>query len=439
MAMSLAMDSFFDVFKSPMIQNSIQATEFVNISPINALQPGAPIDFLATAGDWGSSKYINLAESQFIFTVRVRKNGNAAPGADEEVSCIQNLGHSMWAKVQVCLGSTEVGDSNSYYPYEAYFTNLLSKTKDQQNTIMAVEGWWGRDTAGQLAVIRTTDGNAANTGALARHGIIGTGQTVELIMRPRRPIFNLARALPPGLQVRIKFTPVPSPFVLTRGVDNNHSYDLEIISAKFQLCLVTATPTQDVVMKQMRQSNNMLFNLKRVTLKTMTIAAGKTTSELDNIFVGPVPNRILFGMVLSSSIAGGIGSNPLHFQHFNVNEISLDVNGRRFPSESLKPIWTGLYNEAYTGLFKSLHKLNSQIVPRLTREEFGGGYTIFGFDLTASNDCEFTASPQGSGNTRLQLRFSQGLASAITVVMLAEFDDYIQIDKNNQVFTRPGL
>ena len=70
----------------------------------------------------------------------------------------------------------------------------------------------------------------------------------------------------------------------------------------------------------------------------------------------------------------------------------------------------------------------------LSRSDFGGGYTLFAFDLTPQlNSSDPTFELIKSGNIRLEVHFADVTPRTLTAVELAEHDNLLQIDKDRHV------
>jgi len=70
-------------------------------------------------------------------------------------------------------------------------------------------------------------------------------------------------------------------------------------------------------------------------MKTFTIAVGSKSLSIDNAVLGAIPKRLLFTMVKNTSFIGSLDSNPYKFQHYDISDFSLFVNGKHFPNEGL--------------------------------------------------------------------------------------------------------
>ena len=70
----------------------------------------------------------------------------------------------------------------------------------------------------------------------------------------------------------------------------------------------------------------------------------------------------------------------------------------------------------------------------LSRSDFGGGYTLFAFDLTPQlNLSDPIFDLIKSGNIRLEVHFANATPRTLTADVLAEHDNLLQIDKDRHV------
>jgi len=77
------------------------------------------------------------------------------------------------------------------------------------------------------------------------------------------------------------------------------------------------------------------YNMTRDELKTFTFSAGSKSLSIDNAVLGPIPKRLLFTMVKNADFIGTMDSNPYKFQHYDISDFSLFVNGKQYPNEGL--------------------------------------------------------------------------------------------------------
>ena len=93
------------------------------------------------------------------------------------------------------------------------------------------------------------------------------------------------------------------------------------------------------------------------------------------------------------------------------------------------------YTRAYLSLMDSIQLVGEDRGNSITYSDYKNGYCLFGFDLTP--DCRDGAHWDlvNDGSTSVKIEFDKDTpASGIKVIVLAEFDNLISIDKNRNVF-----
>ena len=108
-------------------------------------------------------------------------------------------------------------------------------------------------------------------------------------------------------------------------------------------------------------------------------------------------------------------------------------NARTCYQTHITGLRTWLYIRAYDSLFAGTGKLCKDEGLYINREDFGNGYALYAFDLTADlgKDDHFSLVRQGS--VRLALKFAAALDATITVVAYAEFENIIEVDRDRNV------
>jgi len=153
------------------------------------------------------------------------------------------------------------------------------------------------------------------------------------------------------------------------------------------------------------------YPIKRVVCTAFAIPQNYLDANYEKVFSGQLPKRIVVGLVDNRAFNGDRTRNPFNFQHFDLAEISLYLDGQQ--QHALKPIQpsfgNGLYVRAYNMLFAGTSKLNHDEGKHISREDFVEGYALYAYDLTAdlAEDDHFNLVKHG--NVRLALKFSAAL------------------------------
>ena len=125
---------------------------------------------------------------------------------------------------------------------------------------------------------------------------------------------------------------------------------------------------------------------------------------------------------------------PFHAKNNAINFLAVYVDGRQVPAKPLQPNFeTGQYVRSYVNLFSATGKQAQDEGNELTRDDFGNGYTFFGFDLTpdaCDGSCFHLVQ---KGNLRIEIHFAAPLAQTVNVVVYGESEAVLEIDKGRNI------
>ncbi len=419
----------------PAILDSSKARAFDReFTPISALQHGAPIEFAVPGADL---LYLDLAESYLLVTAKIQTAANADPAADAEVGPINLTLHSLFSNVDVDLGGKMISDPNGHYPYRAYLESLLTYDREAQESKLQCAGWY-KDTATKMKTFIALGANATNLGLKSRAALFNSGAEVQLSGRIHSDIFHQPLAIPANVPLKIKLTPSKDNFVIVTpapaGQNVQENYKICITDARLYIHTIEVTHSLALAHEQMLLRKNAHFDIDRVTMKHITIPQGQTSALHDNIFLGQLPKRVVVALVRDAAMAGGYQQNPFAFEHFDVNYLALYVNGEMFPNRPYQPDYTHhKYIREYMSLCQGMGVLNSNRSVSIPRSDFTDGYTIYVFDLTGEASSGPNKIASKSGSIRIELKFSAATPATINILLYAEFDSFIEIDKYRSV------
>lgn len=166
-------------------------------------------------------------------------------------------------------------------------------------------------------------------------------------------------------------------------------------------------------------------------MKYFTRGPNTTDLDINNIFTGVMPRRFFFGMLRQGAFDGEYARDPYNFQHFGLEKYSFDFGQE---SASFQPVEVDFANGMNTFAH---HQLSRAVRGPLayTIDEYNNPHCLFGVDLSVSqNDDCFEILKQGSANLRIKLRAV--VDHAIVIVVFAEYDSEIEVNKDRQVIKR---
>lgn len=410
-----------DIFATPPTQTSIESGATLCYRPISSLSDASPIEFVITSS---GDEYIDLAHTTLQVIAKVRIDGDVAANAQADVAPVNNWLHSIFEHVDVCLNQKCITSPSNNYGYRAYLETLLNYGSDAKSSHLSTH-LWHKDTANNMGPV------TANTGYSKRKTLTAGEKTIEMYGNLHCDIFNQDKFMINGVDMTIKFIKSKKEFHLM-GVTTAH---LELIEANLFVRKVKINPSILIAHNRALGVTTAKYPITRVEIKTFTIAADIQSKSIDHLFLGQLPKRCIIGMVDGTAFNGSLATNPFNFKHFNYNYLSLYLDSTQIPSRPLTPDFANnKFTREYHTLFSGSGVHFADTGNTISLEEYPNGYCLTAFDLTPDLSCnEPHWNIIKSGTLRAEIRFAEPLANTITLIVFAEFDNIIEVDKNRNV------
>ena len=164
-------------------------------------------------------------------------------------------------------------------------------------------------------------------------------------------------------------------------------------------------------------------------------APGKKGPDMNALFNGKIPTKVIIGLVSNEAFVGDWQKNPFNFTHMDLNSACLVVDGCPLLTQPWQPDFKwGLYAETYHSLLKSSGMYPSDWSNRMSAEQFEGGSMLLSWDLMPDDsDCVAYLSPRRLGLVKASLRFARPLPATTTLIAYAQYDNLVVIDTNHTV------
>ena len=144
--------------------------------------------------------------------------------------------------------------------------------------------------------------------------------------------------------------------------------------------------------------------------------------------------RVTMCMVEGRALRGHYNHYPYNFQHFNLNHLLLLVNGKQIPTQAFKPDFTAQrFIDDYDSLYDAFGRYGADFALSFSRDDYRQGYAIWVFDLTPGNCSSGCITPRVEGNVRLELQLAAATTETVQIILCAEYDSSIEIDKFRNV------
>ena len=327
-----------------------------------------------------------------------------------------------------------ISTSNRLYPYKAIIEALSEYGESASTSWLAASGfvWWREGGTHKLAA--KAELQPMFNDFLAPGFVAGKEQTF------RGPLFgdimNQDRTLLSNTRVTINLSRASNPFLIASPTDTVKKYVLKITDMSLFLRHVNLDDTFRVGLEKQLAHKPAAYPFVRTEMRSFVVGKGVNSWNNANAFQGPLPRRIVFGLVTDVSASGSQTTDPFYFAHHDVNSIEVTYNGKRVPSYALKPDFSNLpysassiYTESMKGLGKCLYNSDCG----LSMTEWTKGKTLYAIDFAphmGQSDC---FSPHADCGLSISLGFGTATTAVLNLILFGQFESIVTIDQSRNV------
>lgn len=421
--------SELDLFSVPPTQVSVESAIVQEFQPLAALTHLLPVEFCVLGS---GQEYIDLANMQLYVRAKItRANGTNIDDTDI-VAPVNLTLHSLFSEVDLKLNDTTVTSNNNTYAYRAYLETLLSYGLDAKDSQLTCSLYY-KDSSRHMDVAEVAGAGATNEGLVTRYGYFQGSRICDMMGRLHLDLCFQERLVPSDVGLRLRLVRNKDAFCLM-AAGQAPAYRLQITDCKLYVRKVRLSPSVYVAHGKALEISNAKFPIERIVCKTFTVPMGNLDFSQENIFSGQLPTRLVVAMCDNDAFNGSYAKNPFNFKHYTLSQLKLYLDGQ---PQSIIPLDTdfanGQYLRAYLSLFESTGKLGKDEGIDITRSDYGHGYTIFGWDLTPDASERDHVNLIREGTVRLDAKFATPLPNCINVLVYAEFDSIVEIDRHRNV------
>ena len=420
-----------ELFSVPPTQTSIESCTMVEFHPVSSIVHGLPIEF--NVGGSGQD-YIDLANTLLYIRAKITRANGEDIDNNDVVAPINLTLHSMFSEMELKLNDTLVSSLDSTYAYRAYLETLLSYSTEAKKSQLTASMYY-KDTAGSLDILALDGAGATNLGLIKRHSYFAESNEVDMVGRLHVDLAFQERLIPSDVGLKLKLQRSKDSFALM-APGNNPTFKLQIAECKLLVRKVRVTPSVYIGHAKQLEVENAKYPITRVVCKTFTVSAGNLNIVQESLFSGQLPIRLFIAAVDNDAFNGAYGKNPFNFKHLDLTHLKVFLDGTQQHIKPLDVDYTAdspQFVQAYLTLFEGTGKFGKDEGIDLARDEYNRGFTLYGFDLTPDQSERDHLNLQREGSVRIEARFKTALPNTINVVVYAEFENFVYIDKHRNV------
>jgi len=209
-----------------------------------------------------------------------------------------------------------------------------------------------KDQATRMDVVGV-GADVANSAVLARRVHTRESHEFDMMGRLHADIFFQDRYMINEVGVKIKLIHSKDRFCLM-GVGK-----VAIVHASLFVRKVKLMPSVFLAHAKTLERGPAKYPIRRVVCKSFTVPQQYLDVSHEKLFSGQLPTRIVIGLVTNRAFNGHAKANPFNFQHFNLSEIGVYLDGQH--QNVVRPMQLNyesqLYIRAYNSLFGGTGKL----------------------------------------------------------------------------------
>lgn len=427
------------LFAMPPSEAGIEKRYFVNHRPVSQLtDASSPYEF-SFGGK--SMDMLDMKNS----TLHVKVQLTDADGKDiaekDQVGPCNLLLHSLWEKVDIRYQGQLMTHTLGDYAYSAYMKTLkcLGAGNNNLESVGFVLDSGHMDSSGKIDI--EADGKKSsqvNIGAMTRKDWLEGGKTFQMEGPLLADVCEADRYLLNQTEVGITLYRTRPQFHIA-AQDNTTQYKINIQDIYFRACYVKPSPGVLLgINKALEADHRALYPYTKTEVRSFTIPKGFLDVTWDNVFQGVVPDQVVVGMVSDAAKSGSYTKNPYNFQHYDVRELGLSVDGVYVPTQPIKLDFSeGGQNfvAAYRDFMSCMISCPDDVA--INMNSYRNGYTLFVFNLDndkipSTGEGDFNLVKRGSA--RLELRFGTALPETVSLIVYSAYKTVFQVDKTRKVF-----
>ncbi|GFW69183.1 uncharacterized protein F54H12.2 [Trichonephila clavipes] len=411
--------SELNLFALPPTQTVIERGQWVQFHPIANVSDGGPIEFVISGS---GEEYLDLSQTQLYVRAKILRNDGRLITEENKVGPVNLFLHSLFSQVDISLNERIISSSSNTYAYRAIIETLLNHGYDSKISQLTSEVYY-KDTAGRMNIYDEDDKDP-NEGFNKRVSLFKNSATVDMMGRLHVDLFNQDRLLLNLVDLKIKLIRSKTEFCLMGDGDYKVVFDhISLFVRK-----VRVNPGVLIGHAKALEKATAKYPIDRVVCKVFSIPQSSYSFIQDNVFSGQMPKRLVLACVDSDAFNGNYKKSPFEFNHYYMNFLGVYVDGQPMPHQPLElDFEKDNYIRAYQNLFLQSEGLY------LSRTEFPKGYALYLFDLSPDLcDGEHFNLIKHS-NLRIELKFNKVLEQTVSLIVFAEFESLIEINKTRNV------
>jgi len=417
--------SEIDFFSVPATQVAVERTFWTTINPMNTVTSAGPYEFHIPP----DPNFVDLNKNYIQVKLKItRADGTDLQNADV-VGPINCIGKTFFKQCKLFLNSKLIYDSGDLYAYRAYLETLLNYSDSQKDTFLEVTGYESDTPSDHI------DDNQ-NTGWERRRNWFAGSMIVELMSPIHADLMHQEKYLLNGMDLRMELHRHEEPFALV-SFGANPNYKIHVQDIRWVVKKVELAKSITLALETTLLRNTVKYPVRRVQMKAIQLSAGRRDTPINSVFNGQIPRRLIIGLCDNDAFHGTYDKSPFNFKHYTAINIKVTAGGVDYPSNPIIMDYTWRsFTQPFVFLYETLGLGDADNNCGITPLEYSvGGRCLYGFDLSPDTSDGAHWELLKEGTTSIHIQFQNAIpAGGVKMVVLAEFDNMISVDRFRNVY-----
>jgi hypothetical protein len=260
-----------------------------------------------------------------------------------------------------------------------------------------------------------------------------TSNFFHFSVKLRIDLANIDQFLQPGVQLRFEIERNSDAFALLSDVGDDETFEFEIKDSTLEFDKMIPTSEYLNHFEQNIQQAPLIYSYDKCQIHYFPYASGLNDLSVYSMFhTDKLPSYLVFGLVDNDGFDGSMSKNPFNFQHFDLKEFYLLVNGTSIPTQPVKLDTSSMdYHHVYVNEFLDKLKLkNSNDNIGINANDWMKGSFFWIVDLNVDKCCNFHEHKTNPGTIHLKLQTKTPLPKTARLVVYSSSRERMSIDYN---------
>jgi hypothetical protein len=259
---------------------------------------------------------------------------------------------------------------------------------------------------------------------------------VEFISPIYADIFQQPNLILSNLDIQIEITPYHNDFLVIAPNMVSGTYKLSLDFVRLYANFVDLYAGVNLEIEKRLAIEPAVYSIRRTMMKSFFASMGKTEDHIV-LFSDFIPRQVVLAFIKNEDYNGQLTTDPFNFIHGDLRYIQIKAGNMNVPNV----LWEldfqkGHYMRAFDFFHRTVGLSGNNLDCGINRELYKDGYTIFAFNLTASQEDDEGFNFIREGPTIAHIRWNKAVPTlGYTMVVMGVFDSLLKIDLSRSVYS----